>query len=237
MLSAMTVRDTTGTHSLRPTRGQGGFSLVELLLVITLLVIVVAALFPMHSQGIDTARATAMKSKGRGIWLAIMSANMEREAIKLGPLWPHEARLPIDQGGAGLFLFANATGYFKELMAGTDPEHQLVPDLSPEMLSASGYPSATNEHTLTAKNIAWRVAEVSDSFASTDAFLISKDIAHVTRSGASNAPVVLSRSGPIRGIRVVWVTRGGGLFDARKKHVTHWGMFFPSTNNVPFLPD
>jgi hypothetical protein len=33
------------------------------------------------------------------------------------------------------------------------------------------------------------------------------------------------------------VTRGGGVYDTRKKYVTNWDMFFPSTNNVPFLAD
>lgn len=90
---------------------------------------------------------------------------------------------------------------------------------------------------MTANNIGWRVATVSSSFTSYDAFLISKDIVPVIRSGASNDLVTLSRTGPFRGRRVVWVTRGGGLFDARKKYVTNWGLFFPTTNNVPFLPN
>jgi hypothetical protein len=178
----------------------------------------------------------AAKSKGRDIWLAIMSANMERETFTKGPLWPHEARLPVDQGGAGL-TFTNATEYFKQLMAGSDPDHQLVSDLNPKMLSAGGYPSVTNALILTAKNIAWHVADVSCSFTNTDAFLISKDIAQVTRSGASNAPVVFSRSGPFKGEYVFWITRGGAVFDVHKKYVTKWSIIFPSTNNVPFLPD
>jgi prepilin-type N-terminal cleavage/methylation domain-containing protein len=221
---------------MRPTHTQNGFALVEVLVVIAIIVLLVVAIRPGISDVSEHARSTAMKTKGRGIWLAIMSANMEREAVKLGPLWPQEARLPVDQGGAGL-IFTNASGYFKELMDGAAPEYQLAPDLKPEMLSASVYPAVTNALTLTARNIAWHVVDVSCSFTNTDAFLISKDLDPVTRSGASNAPVALSRSGPFRGKRVVWVTRGGGVYDTRKKYVTNWDMFFPSTNNVPFLAD
>jgi hypothetical protein len=143
--------------------------------------------------------------------------------------------LPIEQGGAGLH-FATATGYFKELMAGEDPEHQLAADLRPEDLSARGYPSA-HATMLTAKNIAWRVADLSGSFANEDAFLISKDIQYVARSGAANDRVTRSRSGPFKGRLVVWVCRGGGVSTGRSKYVPNWGTFFKSTNNVPFLAD
>jgi hypothetical protein len=161
---------------------------------------------------------------------------MEREATELGPLWPHELRLPVDQGGGGQ-AFTTATEYFKILMTGERPEKQLVPDFRPEYLGGPGYPPTSTATALTANNIAWRVAEVSEGSLGGDAFMISKDLAPVTRSGASNEHVVLSRSGPYNGKYVVWVTRGGGVFHARKIYVTKWGAFFPSTNNVPFLPD
>jgi type II secretory pathway pseudopilin PulG len=223
------------THIKTPPHNQNGFTLVDLLVVLVLLLILGVLLFPGRGHPIDQARAVAMKCKGRGVWVAIISANNEREAIKRGPLWPHEARLPIEQGGAGLH-FATATDYFKELMAGDDPEHSLAPDLCPELLSARDYPS-NNATRLTAQNIAWRVADVSESFADGDAFLISKDIPPVARSGASNDRVTLSRSGPFKGKHVVWVCRGGGVFDERAKHGPNWGTFFKSTNNVPFLAD
>ncbi|MEI8353889.1 MAG: hypothetical protein WCG22_05210 [Lentisphaerota bacterium] len=90
---------------------------------------------------------------------------------------------------------------------------------------------------LTAKNIAWRVTDLSGSFTNHDAFLISKDIPPVVRSGASTDRVTLSRSGPFKGSRVVWVCRGGDVFDSRAKYVSTWDRFFQSTNNVPFLAD
>jgi hypothetical protein len=228
------------THIKPPPHNQNGFTFVDLLVVLVLLLILGAVFQWLVTGGsrehvIDGARAVAMKNKGSGVWKAIISANMEREAIKRGPLWPHEARLPIEQGGAGL-RFTTATEYFKELMAGDDPEHPLVSDLRPELLSARGYPS-NNATMLTAKNIAWRVTDLSGSFTNHDAFLISKDIPPVARSGASNDRVTLSRSGPFKGRRVVWVCRGGAVFDSRAKYVSTWDRFFQSTNNVPFLAD
>jgi hypothetical protein len=226
---------------MRPTHNQNGFTLVDLSFVLVLLSILGVLVFSwLATSGnreyfINTARAVEMKNKGRDVWIAIVSANNEREAIQRGPLWPHEARLPIEQGGAGL-RFATATEYFKELMAGDDPEHPLVSDLRPELLSARGYPSTTATR-LTAKNIAWRVTDLSGSFTNGDAFLISKDIPPVARSGASTDRVTLSRSGPLKGIRVVWVCYGGAVFDCRARFAC-WDRFFSlSTNNVPFLAD
>ncbi|NLF85070.1 MAG: prepilin-type N-terminal cleavage/methylation domain-containing protein, partial [Lentisphaerae bacterium] len=51
-----------------------GFTLVEMLVVIAIIAILAAALFPAISNAMDAARATAMKNKGRGIWAAILSA-------------------------------------------------------------------------------------------------------------------------------------------------------------------
>jgi prepilin-type N-terminal cleavage/methylation domain-containing protein len=233
-----TVIHRHGNHLTRATHNQDGFTLVEALVVITIIAILAAVLLPLLSREIDQARATAMKSRGRGVWVAIISANMEREPGRNGhgPLWPVDFKLPVDQGGLGE-TYNGATEYFKKLMTGDRPENQLVPDLKPDMLCAAGFPSTDNTTALTANNIAWRVVEVSGDFSSYDAFLISKDVGPVVRSGASNDIITLNRSGPFRGRRVVWIARGGGLYDAQKKYVTNWGMFFKSTNNVPFLAD
>jgi prepilin-type N-terminal cleavage/methylation domain-containing protein len=217
-------------------RRQKGFTLVEMLVVIAIIAILAAALFPAIQSAIDQARATAMKNKGRGVWVAIISSNMEREPLEKGPLWPYEFKLPVAQGGEGQ-TYTGAAEYFKKLMEGDRPEDQLVTDLKPEMLAASGFPSAGSASALGANNVAWRVAEVSDSFASGDAFMMSKDLGSVSTSGASNDVITLVANGPFKGRRIVWVTRGGGLYDARKKYARDWSTFFKLTNNVPMLAD
>jgi len=214
-------------------RMKKGFTLVEMLVVIAIIAILAAALFPAIQTAIDQARCTALKNKGRGVWLAIMSANMEREPLEKGALWPVEAETEF---GAG--TVDTAPKYFGKLIDGDRPEDQLVSDLKPEMLAASGYPAPPTGTDLATANIAWRVAKVSDSFSGSDAFMISKDLASVSTSGATtNTAVTLDAAGPFKGRRVVWVTRGGGPFDARKKYVSTWETFFKLTNSVPFLGD
>jgi len=220
-----------------PVEDRGGSTLVESAIVIAIILVLAAAIYLWVRNAVDQARATSMKSRGRGVWLSIVSANMEREPAGQGPVWPQELRLPVEQGGE-CRSFTTATEYFRVLMAGDSPVKQLVSDLKPEMLSDGWhYPSTPLAANLTAENIAWRMADMSDDFPSSVAFLISKDMSPVLRSGASNEWVTLNRLGPLRGRRIVWLTRGGGLFDARKKYVPTWGVLFPRTNSVPFLPD
>lgn len=211
-------------------RKMKGFTLVEMLVVIAIIAILAAALFPAIQTAIDQARATAMKNKGRGVWLAVSSANMEREPLEKGPLWPTEAIAEFSD-------ITSATLYFKKLMEGGTPENQLVSDLKPEMLSGSGYKAADSVDTLTATNIAWRVLKISDASLSASAFMVSKDIATSSDSITASTTVTLDPLGPFKGRRVLWVTRGGGLFDSKRKYVSNWEPLLKSTNAVTMMTD
>jgi prepilin-type N-terminal cleavage/methylation domain-containing protein len=119
-----------------------GFTLVEMLVVIAIISVLAAALFPAIQNAISTASATALKQKGRGVWVAITSANMEREPLNLGVLWPTELEEDASVG--------TAVAYFNYLLSdgnntGTttdDPDLRVVADLTPDALVASGVTAA-----------------------------------------------------------------------------------------------
>ena len=113
-----------------------GFTLVEMLVVIAIIAILAAALFPAISNAMDSARATAMKNTGRGIWSAILSANMEREPLNLGPLWPVETKKDTGDS-AKYFTYLLSDGETTTEVAGT-ADDRLVSDLTPEALIAQG---------------------------------------------------------------------------------------------------
>jgi len=65
-----------------------GFTLVELLVVIGIIGILSAALFPAISNAVMQANMTAVGTRGRDIYVAITGANTEREPLGLGNVWP-----------------------------------------------------------------------------------------------------------------------------------------------------
>ena len=212
-----------------------GFTLVEMLVVIAIIAILAAALFPAISNAMDAARATAMKNKGRGIWAAILSANMEREPLNLGPLWP--AELKGETGDSSkYFTYLLSDGENTTAVSGTSDD-RLVSDLTPESLIAQGIQPHTGSGSVADKNIAWRVAEISDTTPGEIPFLFSKNVEDNELQSAANetdnARISLTEGKPFGKKRAVWVSKGGGIFDARSKYLYNrivMGISEPTTN-------
>lgn len=211
-----------------------GFTLVEMLVVIAIIAILAAALFPAISNAMDAARATAMKNKGRGIWAAILSANMEREPLNLGPLWP--AELKGETGDSSkYFTYLLSDGENTTAVSGTSDD-RLVSDLTPESLIAQGIQPHTGSGSVADKNIAWRVAEISDTTPGEIPFLFSKNVEDNELQSAANetdnARISLTEGKPFGKKRAVWVSKGGGIFDARSKYLYNRIVMGINTTNV-----
>lgn len=215
-----------------------GFTLVEMLVVIAIIAILASALFPAIQNAMGQAQATAMKNKGRGIWVAINSANMEREPLNLGPVWPEDL-VTAEENSIG----ESTKEYFTYLMSegGTDKgslaestEDQVVSDLSPSSLIASGI--TPGKDSLEDKNIAWSVCRIGDNSPAELPFLFSKNMSDKELKGSdASGASKLGLDGdmkPFGNSRAVWVTRGGGVFDARKKYLTNYQVMGDVTNTI-----
>jgi prepilin-type N-terminal cleavage/methylation domain-containing protein len=235
MLFAGTQQAQRGRRNIMGIRSKiKGFTLVEMLVVIAIIAILAAALFPAISSAMDSARATAMKNKGRGIWAAILSANMEREPLNLGPLWP--AEIKNDTGdSSSYFTYLLSNGEDTSQVVGSS-EERLVSDLTPESLIAQGIQPHTGSGAVKDENIAWRVAEIGDTTAGEIPFLVSKNVEDDELASASDeddtSRIKLTDGKPFGKKRAVWVSKGGGIFDARSKYLYNRIVMGIATNNV-----
>ena len=206
------------------------FTLIEMLVVIMIIAILAAALFPAIQGAIDMSKATAMKSKGRGIWAGIISANAEREPLGVGSLWPGTI---LGTNGVS----AKAQNYFNYLMSKGDisvsntpvfcavAQNRICGDLAPTTLAGAGVIaiSGTDGTAVPSANMAWHVALVIDSSPAEDVFLITKNVkllGNCMTIDNSSTPAVKLDGGlyPFKDSHAVWVTRGGATFDARPRH-------------------
>ncbi len=198
-----------------------GFTLIEMLVVIAIISILAAAIFPAITSAMDSARASALKNKGKGIWNAIMTANIEREPLSLPSLWP---------GDVDAQYSANSTVYFKHILsngdktnptAPADKSDQLVEDIGLNSLTAPGVPVASDWQNLTKDNIAWRVGKVGSNSAGELTFLITKNVSSTefkcTGPDDPNTLEFDAEAQPFGDKRAVWVTFGGSTMDARRK--------------------
>ena len=175
-------------------------------------------------------RGQSIKNRGRGIWIAVVSANSERETLVNGLVWPKEL---------GFDHRHTSTEYFRWLKSDT-PGHiatnaadQYVSDLSANLLGMDyrGIPTASSAATFSSSNNAWIVICVSNDSPSDVPFLITRNVfLGQTACATSTITRVKSAFHPQLDY-VIWVTRGGGCFLADFKYLTP-AMLFPHTNET-----
>ncbi len=212
-----------------------GFTLVEMLVVIAIIAILAAALFPAINGAINSARATAVKNKGRGIWVAITSANTEREVLDLTLLWPGD----LDPNNSTLssaedyFLYLMSNGSEQQIAEQTD---RIVGDMKPDMISAPGLQVAKSGDASIANNQnAWHVIRVKDQDQAEMPFFITRNTSlenlnYAPETASTSDDSKLYKTGsttltldksikPFGANLAVWVTRGGSTMDARARYL------------------
>jgi len=93
-----------------------GFTLVELLVVIGILGILSAALFPAIGNAMLRANMTSVATRGKDIYVAIVGANTEREPLGLGPVWPRATLGESDANDPITGNMSTSSQYFEILM-------------------------------------------------------------------------------------------------------------------------
>ena len=209
-----------------------GFTLVELLVVIGILGILMGALFPAISSAMVKANLSACGMRGRNLFVAITSANTEREALGLGNCWPQDAQENPDSNDKIAQGTSTVLDYFKALFDtdnfGTDQWKPYVSGIDVGVLSGAGVPVAAKPDQLQEKNILWTVLKnVSDELDDVVPVLISRNLddsaltVQGTYSGDSK-DIELGKvnATPFGNKAFVCIRKGGAVITQTSKYAT-----------------
>ena len=143
-----------------------GFTLVELLVVIGILGILMGALFPAITAAMIKANLASCSMRGRNLYVAITSANVEREAAGLTSIWPRSGKAASSTGGEKDISeqsYSSAYQYFNDLfdvknINDTDNWNPYVTGIDLGCLSGAGVQPVQAGSELKAENVGWAIA-------------------------------------------------------------------------------
>jgi competence protein ComGC len=217
-------------------RNHKGFTIIDLLVVLVILAVLFFTVTPAIRGAINQTQATTLKAKGRHIWMAVVDANIERQEMQQGPLWPGDIKRKKLSDTPAYFTFLLSDGATTNRITAA-AEKRLVLNMTPDMLIAPGMQPYAGTNALSASNLAWRVTEITQSSPPDIAFLVSRNISdEMIRQGADDkdaSRITLKADvTPFGGERAVWISKGGRALDARKKQLYNRIVMGIGTNTV-----
>ena len=215
---------------------------------VNVVILTLAVSYLHFRDAFDSTHHYPAANKGRGIWTAVLSANMERDAVGAAPLWPEDVHwgdppVPVK--------WRSAAQYFRYLMSSTnyignpllavpveDSGARRVPDLDINMWVG---PSASDTSSFKAFDdgqCRWHVCRINDDAPADTPFLITRNLhiedGRMRKVGNGYSRIALDNVEPFGRRRVCWITKGGGVYVVSRKNVTE-SLLLPNTNEIEVI--
>jgi len=233
-----------------------GFTLVELLVVIGILGILMGALFPAISDAMTRANMSSCAARGRNLYVAIITANTEREPLGLRNIWPRTQASSDAAGGDNQDIadmsFSSGLDYFKELydidnIDSAQDHNPYVKDLS-YLYGAGVNPPAGGGKDLKEDNIGWCIgANVQDEMPDVIPLLVTRnakcDELLKAYSGTANDLISLGTAKgsdyntPFGDDGLVIVRKGGSAETVKSKYATYQTLYKKQVFELPEASD
>ena len=209
-------------------RSKKGFTLIELMVVIAIIGILAVMLFPSIKNGILKAQATSLGNKGKQVVMAIIQANLEREAMSYSTIWPKD--------GKSYSSSKKSTDYFKWLIS-----QDYLSGMDYTFFAGGGVSVPEPGTEFSGINNAWNVvAELTDSEVETFPVLFTRNLLIETADvaawrGDSEDKIPMDTQAQPFGERIgVVIYKGGAMQNFRKKYLM-WSAVCATTNKYDYL--
>jgi hypothetical protein len=205
------------------------FTLVSLLVIVVLLGLLSSALFPCISSSMLSANMAAVGCRGKDIYVAIVGADTEREALGFPSVWPKSNPTTNNAGDISRINFTNSTDYFYALYDGdhadTEKHNPYVRGFDYSKLAGAGVPAHSGKGRLKADNNMWTIAKnLREDMEEIIPVLVTRNLA--AESLVTDLQTVTTRPlcfdeewmDPFRKKGFVVVRKGGGIFNIRGRY-------------------
>ncbi|MBR1609183.1 MAG: prepilin-type N-terminal cleavage/methylation domain-containing protein [Kiritimatiellae bacterium] len=215
-----------------PSKKLSAFTLIELLIVIAIIGILATLMFPAIANVMDRANGVKIGNNGSNIVKGILSANIEREAMSQGSIWPTYN---------GSFASGTSNEYFARLL-GADNKSPILDGISASTFAGAGVQAAADADELKTCGNVWTVLAAPDSADDATPFMWTRNLLDVQVADFESTTADDKLTGELKGDekpfgdkQVVVIRRGGSMETIRQKYLNVGTFLAGSTNSSSTL--